>query len=181
MTPQNLVNNKRALFIISYKGFQDVEYTTTREALEKAGVKVTVASSSLGKATGKFGQQVEVDLNINEVAVNDYDVIIFIGGPGATEYFDSQVAHNLARQTVKDNKLLAAICIAPEILARVGVLAGRNATVWSSALDRSSIEALKNGGANYLDQETVSDGKIITANGPDAATKFAQAILEQLK
>lgn len=181
MTPKSLVTNKKALIIIAFKGFQDLEYSKTREILEKAGVKITVASSALGTATGKFGNQVETNLTINEVNVADYDAIIFIGGPGATEYIENSTAHDLAQKTVKADKVLAAICIAPEILAKAKVLSGKKATVWSSILDRSSIEVLQTSGAQYLSQEVVADGKIITANGPNAAEKFGQTILEQLK
>ena len=178
MIPKKIFTDKNALFVIAFEGFQDLEYSKSREILEAAGVKITVASSSLGTATGKFGKRVDSDLTINEVIVADYDAIIFIGGPGATEYIDNQTAHILVREAVKANKILAAICIAPEILAKAGVLTGKKATVWSSIIERSSIDILKDNGAQYLDQEIVVDGKIITGNGPDAVEKFGQAILE---
>lgn len=181
MTLKKISTDKNALFVIAFKGFQDWEYSKSREILEAAGVKVTVASSSLGTATGKFGKRVDSDLTINEVNIADYDVIIFIGGPGATEFIDNQTAHKLVREAVKNNKILAAICIAPEILAKAGVLANKKATVWSSIVDRSSIDVLKDSGAQYLDQEIVVDGKIITANGPEAAEKFAAEILKNLE
>lgn len=181
MTPKNLLIDKSAVIIIAFEGFQDLEYSKTRETLEKAGLKITVASSSLGTAIGKFGIRTEIDATLDEISVNDYDAIVFIGGPGAAEYIDNSTAHNLSREAVKAGKVLAAICIAPEILAKAGVLSGKKATVWSSMLDRSSIDALKKNGAQYLDQEVVIDDKIITANGPAAAEKFGQAILEKLQ
>lgn len=179
--PTASIINKKALIIIAFEGFQDLEYSKTREVLEAAGVKITIASSSLGIATGKLGKRVETDITINETRASDYDAIIFIGGPGAVEYIDNSQAHVLAQEAIKANKILAAICIAPEILAKAGVLKNKKATVWSSILDRSPIEVLQKNGAQYLDQEVVIDGKIITANGPGAAEKFGQAILEQLK
>lgn len=182
MTPQDLLlSNKKVLFIIAFKGFQDHEYSTTRRILETKGAKVDVASSSLGKATGKLGeQQVEINLTINEINLTNYDAVIFIGGPGALEYVDNSQAHTIAQEAIKENKILAAICIAPEILAKAGVLKGKKATVWSSIIDRSPIEVLENAGANYVDEEVVVDGNIITANGPNAAEKFAREILKSL-
>jgi len=78
-------------------------------------------------------------------------------------------------------KVLAAICIAPGILAAAGVLNNKKVTVWSSAMDKSFIRILEKSGAKYLDKSVVSDGKIITASGPDAAQEFAQAIIDRLK
>jgi len=181
MKPDNLVMNKKVLIIIAFQNFQDLEYSKTREILEKSGAKISVASSSLGTAKGKFGMQVEVDLLIDDIKVDEYDAIVFIGGPGAVNYIENPIAHQIAQEAVEKNKILAAICIAPAILAKAGALSGKKATVWSSIFDQSAVDILKNSGAQYLDQDLVIDGKIITANGPDAAEKFGQAIVEQLK
>lgn len=179
MTPTNLPADKNIVMVIAFRGFQDLEYTKTRETLEKAGFKITVASSMLGTATGKFDQRVDVDLTIDEINVDDYEAIVWIGGPGANEYFENQTAHQLIKKAVETNRVLAAICIAPEILAKAGVLAGKKATVWSSVDDQGPLGVLKENGAQYLDQELVMDGKIITANGPNAAEQFGKAIVDQ--
>ncbi len=179
-TPKTTIN-KKAVLVIAFNGFQDREYELTKKVLENAGVNVVVASSALGLAEGKFGLQVNIDLMLDDIKIKDLDALIFIGGPGADEYFENEKAHSLTREAIEENKVLAAICIAPEILARAGVLNGKKATIWSNIVDRSTIEALKSGGAIYLDQDLVIDGKIITANGPGAAEKFGQAIVELLK
>ncbi len=181
MIPIKNLAHKTAVLIIAFNGFQDREYEVTRGVLEEAGVKVIVASSALGRATGKSGSLVEVDSTLDEVAVESLDALVFIGGPGAKEYFNNKTAHFLVREAVERNKILAAICIAPEILAKAGVLTGKQATVWSSFVDRSTVEALKRGGAIYLDQEVVVDGLIVTANGPAAAEKFGLAIVDLLR
>ena len=85
------------------------------------------------------------------------------------------------KREVKQNKVLAAICISPIILTKAGVLKGKKATVWSSPLDKSWIKVLQESGqAIYQEEDVVVDGKIITANGPAAAGRFGQAIVEVL-
>lgn len=180
MVSTNVLTNKTAVLVIAFNGFQDREYEVTRKILENAGARVVVASSALGRAQGKFGLRVDTDLTIDEIKIEEIDALVFIGGPGATEYFDNKTAHVLAKEALGNDKVLAAICVAPEILAKAGLLKGKKATVWSSLIDRSPIEVLKMGGANYLDQEVVVDGKIVTANGPGAAEKFGQAIVDLL-
>ena len=82
---------------------------------------------------------------------------------------------------MEKQKILAAICIAPAILAKAGVLEGKNATVWSSVLDKGPIKILEENGANYVEKDVVVDGNIITANGPQAASEFGRKIVEILK
>jgi len=177
--PQTEINNK-VLLIVAYQGFQDLEYGETRQALEEAGCAVTIASSQPGIARGKLGGEVEVELTLNEVRVDDFQAVVFIGGPGADEYMDNPLAHKIARQAVEKNKVLAAICIAPAILAQAGLLEGKKATVWSSLQDQSFIQQLKDGGAEYQKQDMVVDGKLVTANGPAAAADFGRAIAQLL-
>ncbi|HQQ38671.1 MAG TPA: DJ-1/PfpI family protein, partial [bacterium] len=86
-----------------------------------------------------------------------------------------------AREAMAKNKILGAICIAPLILARAGVLENRKATVWASALDRRPIQQLKDGGATYENKPVVIDGNIVTANGPQSAKEFGKILAKELK
>ncbi|MBU1486563.1 DJ-1/PfpI family protein, partial [bacterium] len=105
----------------------------------------------------------------------DYDAVLFIGGGGSRQYFDDIDAHWIARQAVGEEKILGGICSAVSILANAGVLKGKRATAFSSEGPN-----LRAKGANYTGAAVEIDGKIITANGPQSATKFGQAILEAL-
>lgn len=176
------INTKQALLIIAFNGYQDKEYKDTREILELNGVKITLASNLKGTAKGSLGGNTKVDFLISEVKANQYDAIIFIGGPGVPAVFKENLeAHYLAQEAISQNKILGAICIGPTILAKAGILKNKKATVWSSFTDKSPIEILKQNGAEYVDQNVVVDGKIITANGPQAAKDFGRAIVEALK
>jgi len=172
------MTDKKSLFVLAFKDFRDEEYFEPKELLEKAGFKIFTASSEKGIAQGIEGGEVNIDFIIDNVKVSDFDVIIFIGGPGAGKNIDNKNFQRLAIEAVKENKVLAAICIASAILAKAGVLKNKKATVWSSSLDKSAVSILQESGAEYVNKPVVVDGKIITANGPRAATEFANKIIE---
>ena len=170
----------KVAMIIAFRDFRDEEYFIIKQVLEAAGAKVITVSANLGKAFGVYGGEAEVDLMIDNLKVQDFDAIVFIGGAGAYKYLEDPKCLQIALETIKKNKVLGAICIAPTILAKAGVLKGKKATVWSSPMDRSPIKILKEGGANYIDEEVVVDGNIITANGPVAAKEFGEALCQKL-
>jgi protease I len=167
---------KKVLFVIAPANFRDEEYLYPREILEKEGANVSVASANLHGAYGMLGARVQPDLLLSKVKVDEYDGIVFIGGIGAELYWNDEQALRICQEAVKEGKILAAICIAPVILANAGVLEGVKATVLSSEKNR-----LIERGAIYTGRKIQVDGKIITANGPNAARDFGNSILEALK
>ena len=181
LMPEKTLSNKKAVMIIAFKDFRDQEYFVPKEILEKAGVEVKTASNKKGLAIGADGGEVNVDLLIEEVEPKNFDAIIFVGGPGCLSNLDNENSYQLARRTVEENKVLAAICISPVILAKAGVLKDKKATVWSNAFDKSPIDILKENGAVYQESDVVVDGNFITANGPSSAEKFGKLIKEALK
>ncbi len=166
--------------IIAYKNFKDEEYFTPRGIFEGAGAEIKVASNKLGIAQGADGGEVKVDIKLSDLNVSEFDAIVFIGGPGALVNLDSENSYRIARDTVSKNKLLAAICISPAILAKAGVLSGKKATVWTGPLDKKPKDILEDNGAQYQNKNVVIDGGIITANGPEAAEEFGNKIVEVL-
>ena len=178
MTPKE---SKKILMIIAFRDFRDEEYFLPKEIFEKEGFVVKTASTKKGTALGADGGEIEVDFSLDEVDISQFDAVLFVGGPGALKYLDNEKSYQIAKETLNQEKILGAICIAPVILAKAKVLEGKKATVWSSPLDKTGIKILKENGAEYLAQDVVQDGKIITANGPQSAKKFAEKILENLK
>lgn len=170
----------KALLIVAFDGYQDLEYGKTRQELEKVGIEVEVASTKLGEAKGKLGGRVPVDLILDQADVAKYDAVVFIGGPGARDYINDKKVHQIVQKVLQADKVLAAICIAPAILAKSGVLRDKKATVWSSEEDKEPIAILENSGAEYIAEKVVVDGKIITASGPAAAEEFGRKITESL-
>jgi len=170
------LTNKKVIIIVPYKDYSDPELEAVRETLGMFGAEIEIASHSLGNALGRSGGQIEVDLLLSDVDMSNYDAAVFIGGMGSIEYQENEQAHNIARTAISHNKLLAAICIAPIILARAGVLTHKKATVWSTKEESDTIDRLIKAGAKYVDQPVVVDGRIVTANGPEAAHDFANII-----
>lgn len=170
------LKGKKVLIIIAAKDFRDEEFFEPYNRLRQCGATVTVASSVKGAVVSMFGKTVTTDRQIAECKVEDYDAVVFIGGSGASEFFTNAFAHALATAAVAQDKVLAAICIAPVTLANAGVLKGKKATGFPSIRGQLSAR-----GAQVLDQEVVQDGKLLTASGPKAAGEFAAALVKMLE
>lgn len=171
---------KTAVFIIAFKDFRDPEYFIPKKILNEAGIKTFCASSKKGIAIGVEGGEENIDIALEQVKVDDYDAIIFVGGIGAAGYINNQSAHRIAQDAVIKRKILAGICIGPTILAKAGVLKGVKATVWSSKMDKSAVRILEDGKALYRPEKVVIDGRIITADGPESACEFGKEIVKIL-
>jgi protease I len=174
------LENKKVAIVIAFRDFRDAEYFVPKEILEKAEAQIATASNKSGTAVGADGGEVKVDLLVPEINPADFDSVIFVGGPGALQYLDNQDSYKIAQETVNQGKLLAAICIAPAILAKAGVLEGKKATVWTNAMDKSAVKILEENDAVYEEKSVVKDGKIVTGSGPAAAQEFGQTVRELL-
>ena len=171
----NELKGKKVAFVIASKNFRDEEYFQPKEVISKAGAQVVTVSSTLNQCTGMLGAKVQPDILISDMKVTDYDAVIFVGGMGSNEYWDSETAHKIARETVSHKKILAAICIAPATLANAGVIAGKKVTAFPSV--SSHLESM---GAKYTGKPVEQDGKIVTGYGPEAAMAFGEAIKKSL-
>ena len=169
--------DKKVVMIISHKNFRDEELLETKKVLEDAGCTVKIASTDTVPARGMFGTFIKPDMTLDRVVVNNYDAVIFVGGSGSEVYFNNPTAHLLAREGYEKKKVLGAICIAPCILANAGILRGKNATVWNGKY----MLLLEKKGAKYTGRNVEVDGKIVTANGPEAAEEFGKAVLKLLE
>ena len=163
------------VMVVAQREFRDEELIDPSRALEAAGHTVVVASQVAGLCTGVHGSTVLATLGLEEIRPGRFDGVVFVGGPGARSLFDDPAAHRLAVEAVQGNKLLGAICLAPVILARAGVLTERRATVFSS-----EVEELVRHQAKPQRQGVVVDGKLVTAAGPSYAKEFGASLVEVL-
>ena len=170
----------KVAMIIAFRDFRDVEYFIPRNIFIQSGISVTTVSKEKGTAIGADGGEATVNLSLDELNPVDFDAVVFIGGPGMAKNIDNEIHHRIVQETVNSNKVLGAICIAPAILAKAGVLDGKKATVWSSPMDKSAKKILQENGAIYEDKSVVVDGKIVTANGPEAVKEFAERVVDIL-
>lgn len=165
----------KVLFVIAPEEVNDEEYFTPKQILENKDIEVTTVSKDR-EATSMNGETIDVDVLLKEVNIVGYDGVIFIGGAGAETYFNDAKAKTLAKRFFENNKLVAAICISPSILANAGVLKGKRATAFPSEEDN-----LNEKGAIYTQDSVVVDGNIITGKNPAAAKEFGNKILKYLE
>ena len=174
------LSNKKVAMVIAFRDFKDEEHFVPRKILEEAGAEIIVVSDKVGIACGSEGGETEADIKLGDLNVSEFDAIIFAGGPGALNHLDNDDSYRIVREIVDQDKVLAAICISPVILAKAGVLSGKKATVWTNPLNKNPKKILEENGAEYQDKDVVIDGKIITASGPQAAEKFGREIVKIL-
>lgn len=165
----------KALIILFPENFRDEEFSVPKKNLEDAGVSVTVAGLQPGEARGMLGMKTTPDILLDDVDIDDYDALIIPGGQGSVKYLwnNEKVLHLVKEAYVKE-KVVASICLSGAVLANAGILEGRKATVFPTS---ESVRVLREGGAEYIDQGVVVDGKIITAKGPADAKRFTKEIL----
>ncbi len=161
-----------ALLVIAPDTFRDEEYGEPKQVLERAGYDVTTASVEAGACTGRFGMKAHAEVALRDVDPAPYDIVAFVGGGGAHVYFDDPVAHALARDALDAGKVVGAICIAPSILGHAGLLNGVTVTSFSS--EESDLAAH---GATWTGAPVETDGRVVTASGPEAATAFARELV----
>ena len=167
--------------LIAQQDFRDEEYFIPKSIFQQQGIEVSTVSTERGQAIGVFGGTTEVGFSFDEVKVSDFEGVVFVGGSGCMRDMDNKEVYRIAKEAVKQNKVLAAICISPAILANAGVLRGKKAVVWSSNMDKTAVKILEAGGADYKTENIVVDNKIITASGAEYAERFAKTIIELLK
>jgi len=169
------MDNKKILMIIAPRDFRDEEYLRPRKVFEKYGYEVVVASSSLAESSGMLGLKAKPDIALKDVRAADYKAVVFVGGKGAQVFWEDKMAHRLAQDFFGRDKIVAAICIAPVILANAGILEGSKATCFMTERPR-----LAEKGAIVSEEPVVRDGDIVTASGPEAADLFAVQIVDAL-
>jgi protease I len=178
MADKKLAGTK-VLMVIAPEQFRDEELLEPQRILSEYGAHVTVASTKAGEAEGMLGAKVRPDTTIDTTKPSDYHAVIVVGGMGSPEHlWNNPTLHDILKQCHQSNKVVAAICLSGAALAQAGVLAGKRATVYSTP---ESLQALESGKAQYIKEHVVTDGNIITADGPDAAAEFADAIATVLQ
>jgi protease I len=166
---------KKALIVTPQRDFTDEELFQTKFALEAAMVDVLVASSRAGRLVGTGGTVGQADLGVGQVNLEEFDAIVFIGGPGVVTFASNARVQELAKQAVALRKVVAASGTAPIILANAGLL--KSARVTSLGTQQT---LLAMAGAIYTGAAVEKDGTLITSTGPLAVTEFTRMITEAL-
>ncbi len=160
------------VYILLADGFEEIEALCPLDLLRRAGVETkTVSITEKRTVTGSHGITVTADLTA-ENSLSDIEMLVLPGGmPGSTNLDGSKFCDGLVRNAAKSGAYLAAICAAPLVLGRRGLLAGKEAVCFPG-FENELV------GAHLSDKRVVRDGKIITAIGMGAALEFGLALVE---
>jgi len=157
--------------------FNDLEFWYPFYRLKEAGADVVVVGSGSAETyTGKSGTEAKVDAGAGQVDASDFDGIVIPGGyaPDLMRRYPEMVG--LVRDIHNAGKVVAAICHAGWMLASADIVKGRTLTSFFAIKDD-----LVHAGANWIDQEVVVDGNLITSRKPDDLPAYMRAVIEALK
>ena len=153
-------------------GFEEIEATTIIDILRRAELKVVTAGLSGITVKGSKEIKIIADELLDDINPEEFTAIVLPGGyPGYVNLAESEKLLEIIKELNSQNKMVAAICGAPTVLARAGILNNRNATVYPG---------LEKELPNPLNKKVVVDGNIITSQGPGTAMEFALKLVEIL-
>jgi protease I len=166
--------------ILTENGFEEIELTSPKRAMENAGIKVDIVSPQKDKvrawAHDHWSIELPVDVNLNDAVVEDYDALMIPGGvmnPDLMRLNEDCV--QFAKDFMEAGKPVAAICHGPQLLIETGLLKGRKITSYPSVKTD-----LKNAGADWRDKEVVVDNGLVTSRSPRDLEAFNKKLLEEV-
>ncbi|GAB3915699.1 type 1 glutamine amidotransferase domain-containing protein [Mucilaginibacter boryungensis] len=172
--------SEKKVAILTEEGFEQVELTSPKKALEAAGATVHVISPRSGKIkawdTDKWGIEIDVDKTLDSVSPDDYDALVLPGGvmnPDKLRQNKSAVAFVSA--FLDESKPVAAICHGPQMLIETGLIGGRTLTSFPSLQTD-----IKNAGGHWIDEEVVVDNGLVTSRRPDDLPAFNKKAIEEI-
>ena len=168
-----LKDKRIAIFIDDM--FEDVEFWYPFYRLKEEGAAVTVISAERGSFSGKKGTSLTSKMAIYDAETDSYDALIIPGGYAPDKMRRSSYMVNFVKEMDKHGKIIAAICHAGWMLASAGIIKDKKVTGFFSIKDD-----MVNAGAQWIDEEVVKDGNIITSRKPDDLPAFCRAIIGSL-
>jgi len=167
------------VYIFLGPGFEEAEALVTADVLRRGDIPVTLAGIGGREVMGAHAITVQADALVEEVALAPGDMVVLPGGLGGVAAIEgNQVAMGLVRQAGSDSTMwLAAICAAPALLARAGVMGPGTHGVCYPGMEG---ELSRGGAIPIMNQPVVIHGRLITGNGPGAAFDFGLALVEAL-
>ncbi len=162
------------VFVLLADGFEEMEAICTIDILRRAGIDVKTAGLGGGYIVGSHSVIVKSDIPLGEMDVLGAELIVLPGGPGHKKLLESELVQNNIKKAVESDIKIGAICAAPAVLAKAGVLTGKKATIYTG-MENELLDAI------YTDADVVVDGNIITGRGPALAMDFALELVKQLK
>jgi protease I len=170
----------KKIAILTENGFEEVELTSPRKALEAAGAEVQIVSPQKGKVRAWDKDHWSIELPVDEVLDNakpeDYDALVLPGGVmNPDKLRQNKKAVEFAQQFLETGKPVAAICHGPQLLIETGMIEGRNMTSYPSL--RTDLE---NAGVIWVDKEVVTDNGLVTSRTPKDLDAFNKKAIEEI-
>jgi len=155
-------------------GCEEIEAVTIIDVLRRGGVEVVSAGVADGVITASRGVRLLPDMPLGEALEQDFDMVVLPGGvPGSDHLAADQRIIDLLRTMNESGRFLAAVCAAPKVLARSGVLEGKTATAYPGVLQAEHHPSIS------ADAVT-RDGHVITSRSAGTVMDFALELLEVL-
>jgi len=175
----NQLKGKR-IALLTENGFEEIELTSPKEALQNAGAEVLIVSPQKNTVKSKSGdnwsKEYKVDLDLEEASAKDFDALVLPGGViNPDKLRTNSAALAFVKEFASDDKLIAAICHGPQVLINAEAVKNRKIT----SVAAISVD-LKNAGALWEDQEVVTDRNLITSRTPKDLPAFNKAIITTL-
>ena len=159
------------------QGCEELEAVTIVDLLRRAEIDVVTASLHDGPVTASRGTVLLADTALDAVLDEDFEMIVLPGGlPGAKHLEADQRLLAMLRRQQSAGRYAAAICAAPQVLARAGLLDEKTATSYPGSVNAAEYPRVK-----FVDRPVVVDGLIVTSRGPGTAMDFALRLIELLR
>jgi len=163
------------VYIILGTGFEEIEAVAPCDILRRGGVQVQYAGIGGKLIKGGNGITVQAECTVEEMDLDAMEMIVLPGGMGGVHsILGSECAMNAVRFAHENGKLVAAICAAPTILAKLHITDGKHAVVYPGMEDQM-------GSAVMEDANAVRDGSVLTGRAPGAAMDFGYMLLQTLR
>jgi 4-methyl-5(b-hydroxyethyl)-thiazole monophosphate biosynthesis len=158
------------------EGFEELEAVTIIDLLRRAEIEVVIAGLKPGPVTASRGTVLVPDSTLESEMAGTFDMIVLPGGlPGAHRLEADQRVLDLLRRHAADDRYTAAICAAPKVLARAGLLEGKRVTAYPGSLAAADFPQI-----DLAHDPLVVDGRVVTSRGPGTAMDFALCLVELL-
>jgi deglycase len=172
--------NGKTVAILTENGFEEVELTSPKKALEDAGATVHIVSPQKDKVKAwnhdHWSIELSVDKNVSDVKAEDYDALMLPGGVlNPDKLRMNKEAVEFAKDFLEMGKPVAAICHGPQLLIETGLLEGREMTSYPSLQTD-----IKNAGANWHDREVIVDNGLVTSRSPKDLEAFNEKMVEEI-
>jgi protease I len=166
----------KSIAILLEDHYEDNEFWYPYYRMQEEGAAVTIVAPREGSFTGKYGIPATADISVLKIRAQDFDAVIIPGGYAPDKMRRSPEMVAFVKEMHRQNKVVAAICHAGWMLASAGILREKKATGFFAIKDD-----MVNAGAQWVDQEMVRDGNLITSRTPKDLPAFCREIIRSIE